>query len=261
MMHKKISIITVVFNDREGLKKTIESVISQTYKNIEYIIVDGGSEDGTVDVIKQNEEYISKWVSEPDEGIYDAMNKGIKMATGDWLNFLNAADIFISNTIVEEMVNVFDSSSIVYGNMIRTNGKKSYVTKGVCGNNIDAVDFMHKSVSHQAAFIRKEVFNKYGLYSTRYRLASDAEFFYRVLILNNESYKYIDKSVVVFSLGGASTKQKMLYDNERKMFLIESLGESAYNIYDELYWFRFCKTAVKIAKLKKYLKEIKNKYV
>lgn len=258
---RKISVITVVYNDCVGLEKTIQSVMSQTYNSIEYIVVDGGSTDGTVDIIKKYESFIGKWISEKDNGIYDAMNKGIQMSTGDWLNFLNASDYFISNTIVEDIAKHLDSSSIVYGNMIRTDGKRRYLTKGAHGNTLDAVDFMHSSISHQAAFIRKEVFQKYGFYSTNYRLASDAEFFYRVLVENKESFKYIDKPFVIFALGGASSKQQQLYNQERKDFLLKSLSESVYERYEELYWLRYCKTAVWLAKLKRMLRNFKHKYL
>ena len=104
----KISIVTVVFNDKKGLEKTIKNVSSQTYNNIEYIIIDGGSTDGTVDVIKKYESKISHWISEPDESHFDATNKGVDLATGQWINIMNAGDVFYSNDIVKE---VFDNGT------------------------------------------------------------------------------------------------------------------------------------------------------
>lgn len=255
-MSDLISIITVVFNDKQGLENTILSVMSQTYKYIEYIIIDGGSTDGTIDIIKKYQDKTDiLWISEPDNGIYDAMNKGIRMATGKWLNFMNAADVFANNKIVEQMVNEFDGSSIVYGNMLRTDGKKKILTKGTHGKNLDAFDFMHSSLCHQAAFIKRSIFQKYGDYTTKYRLASDAEFFFRVIIKNKETYKYVDRTIVIFALGGASSKQRALYDEERKGFLIDYMGESVYQRYEELYWFKYCKIAVILAKYKKNVRD------
>ena len=125
--YPKVSIITVVYNGIEFLEETIKSVIAQTYPNIEYIIVDGGSKDGTLDIIKKYEAHISKWISEPDKGIYDAMNKGIDLATGDWQNFLNAGDSFVDNNVLEKIFTTnLENITLVYGDIIaiRENGQK-----------------------------------------------------------------------------------------------------------------------------------------
>lgn len=260
-MGKLLSIITVVFNDNSGLEKTIQSVINQSFISIEYIVVDGGSTDETISVIKKHESNICRWVSEPDGGIYDAMNKGIRMASGEWLNFMNAGDVFASNTTIEEMVPYLKDVSILHGNMIRKDHKHQFLSRGAHGDNLDAFDFMHASLCHQATFIHRSLFQKYGGYSTMYKLASDAEFFFRMIIQNKESYKYIDKTVAVFELGGASTTRKELYDEERKSFLIDALGESTYNRFEELYLIKQCKTALKLAALKQFLKRLKHKFV
>lgn len=113
----KVSIVTINYNDAEGLEKTILSVINQTYKNIEFIIIDGGSNEENIDIIKKYEDKISYWISEPDKGVFDAMNKGIKQCTGDWVNFMNSADSFYNNTVIEDLT--FDESALIYGKTIK----------------------------------------------------------------------------------------------------------------------------------------------
>jgi glycosyltransferase len=116
----KASIITVTFNSQDTIKSTIESVINQTYNNIEYIIIDGGSTDATIDIIKRYESKIAKWISEKDEGIYDALNKGLRFATGDLVGFLHSDDIYENKNIISQIVNVFNKTNneIVYGDLI-----------------------------------------------------------------------------------------------------------------------------------------------
>ncbi len=118
MNQPKVSIVTVVYNDAKGLEKTIKSVINQTYKNVEFIIIDGGSTDGTVEIIKKYEDYIDYWVSEEDKGIYDAMNKGIKAATGTWINFMNAGDVFVDCEVLSSI------DFLAYQNLYLIYGKK-----------------------------------------------------------------------------------------------------------------------------------------
>ncbi|GHT63967.1 hypothetical protein AGMMS50239_20840 [Bacteroidia bacterium] len=126
MNNPKISIVTVTYNAVSVLEETILSIINQIYNNIEYIVIDGGSTDGTLDIIKKYEDRLSYWISEPDKGIYDAMNKGIDRASGDWINFMNAGDLFYSNTIIQELVDMHyfdDNEAIIYGNrLVNKNG-------------------------------------------------------------------------------------------------------------------------------------------
>ena len=240
----KVSIITVVYNDKLGLLETIQSVKRQTYKNLEYIVIDGGSNDGSQDIIRENEHFISKWISEPDNGIYDAMNKGIHLATGTWLNFLNAGDRFISEKSVEEIINNSYTEDIVYGSMVRFKGRYRYISRGMNKAHPTAFDFMHTSVGHQAAFIKSDVFDRVGLYDINYKLASDAKFFFDALIIHKIQAKYIDKPIVMFEIGGASTIHQDLYDEERQSFLINYMGEETYGLYEELYAYKKCPLAI-----------------
>lgn len=259
MKNPKISVVTVCYNAVNTIEKTILSVINQTYQNIEYIIIDGASTDGTVDMINKYVDKISYFVSEPDKGIYDAMNKGIDASSGEWINFMNAGDSFAEKNSIEFMSSFFYEAKIVFGNMLRTDGKHTILTKGAHGDNIDAFDFMHASVCHQAAFIKKELFINYGEYDLKYQLAADAEFFFRVLIREKVSYKYIDKTISVFALGGLSSIHHCVYDEERKKFLVDYLGVSTYNRFEELFWLKNCKTAVFVASVKNKIRNILKK--
>lgn len=115
----KISVVTVCYNAADTIEKTMLSVLNQTYHDIEYIIIDGGSTDGTVEIIRKYADRIAYWVSEPDKGIYDAMNKGIKVATGEWINFMNAGDSFVNSNVLDRLMNFHKDGLILYGNIIR----------------------------------------------------------------------------------------------------------------------------------------------
>jgi glycosyltransferase involved in cell wall biosynthesis len=198
----KISIITIVFNDAIGLEKTIKSVINQTYDNVEYIIIDGGSTDGTLDIIKKYESEVTYWVSEPDEGVYDAMNKGIDLVTGQWINFMNAGDIFYSNEVVKE---IFDNqqyqAKIIYGDHV--NDRNSYLEKVPA----KSVDNLWKGMvfCHQSAFIDAQYHKKHK-YSLQYSIAGDFDFFCNAF-KNKARFQHIDKTVSIFLMGGLSSVQ------------------------------------------------------
>jgi len=176
-----ITVITVVLNGEKTLEETIKSVISQTYPNVEYIIIDGGSTDGTLDIIKKYEDYIDYWVSEPDEGIYDAMNKGIAISFGEWLNMLNSGDLYYNSMVIENIYTK-EIDMDVYG----------IAGSWVCdyeGNIFlylpDPYKMLEKPgwhINHQAFFYRKITHKILGLYSTDYELTSDHEYFLRLLV-------------------------------------------------------------------------------
>lgn len=192
-MKDKVSVITVVFNGVDIIETTIKSVINQTYDNLEYIIIDGGSTDGTVDIIKKYEDKISFWISEPDKGIYDAMNKAIDRLNGLWVNFMNAGDYFYSNHSVDDIfrkVNNYSKYAAVYGDAEYRLKNFSYIRPAYdCDNN----HFM--PFSHQAAFVRADIAKK-NKFNLKYRIAADTEFFLR---LNREGYLLKHIEVIVCS--------------------------------------------------------------
>jgi glycosyltransferase involved in cell wall biosynthesis len=212
-----ITVITVVYNGAKHLEDTIKSVINQTYPNVEYIIIDGGSTDGTIDIIKKYEDYIDYWVSEPDKGIYDAMNKGIDLTAGQWINFMNAGDKFFNdNTIffIYQNVKSFDSNcDIVYGKAGVIDEKGELVSiQGL--NERESLRKLKKymSVPHQSTFYRLEFFKKIGKYDDNLKLAGD----YEILLRNykNLQIRFIDSILSLMLSNGIAAKLIDLTINE-----------------------------------------------
>lgn len=193
MSQDKVSVVTVVYNAVFVIEETIKSVLAQTYHNLEYIVIDGGSTDGTVELIRKYEDQISIFVSEPDKGIYDAMNKGIDRATGNWINFMNAGDHFYSSSVVSEVFDVpedYSKYATVYGDAEYRLKTFSYIRQGY---ECDRDHFM--PFSHQAAFTRADIAKK-NKFNLKYKIAADTEFFLR---LNREGYILKHVSVIVCS--------------------------------------------------------------
>lgn len=181
-----ITIITVCYNASSTIEQTILSVINQTYSNIEYIIIDGNSTDGTVDTIKKYENKISHWISEPDKGIYDAMNKGIKSATGEWINFMNSGDTFYSNTILNEIfLNSVFSCDVIYGNTNYIYSNGNVIKKA---GKITSKKYM--PFTHQSSFVKTSLLKSFG-FDCQYKICADRNFFYQ-LYLNKKKFKQID---------------------------------------------------------------------
>ncbi|MCD6317842.1 glycosyltransferase [Candidatus Aerophobetes bacterium] len=205
-----VSIITVVLNRKNTIEFAIKSVLSQTYPNIEYIIVDGGSTDGTIDVIKKYNKYISKWISEPDNGIYDGMNKGLKLAEGEIIGFLNSDDLYANENVIGTVVKAIEENSAdcCWGDLV-------YVDK----KNTDKIIRYWKSSEfkerkfkrgwmppHPTFFVKRWVYEKYGYFNLDFPIAADYELMLRLL----EKYKirscYVSKVLVKMRTGGKSNR-------------------------------------------------------
>jgi len=198
-----ITVVTVVRNGEKTLEETILSVINQTYTNIEYIIVDGASTDGTLDIVKKYEDRIDYWISEPDKGIYDAMNKGIDLATGDYIALLNSDDWY-DLVACELIVNkIIEKKADVYYAMMRIMNERKEVLY-IYGYTHNAL--FHNMISHPACFISKKIYSKYK-YDISYHSASDYDFIIRIYKLNACFY-FIEKSIVNFRTGGMSSSKK-----------------------------------------------------
>ena len=302
----KLSIITINYNNAEGLRKTMESVLAQTYTDIEYIIVDGVSTDGSVEVIREYEQTLAcslspfssrlKWISEPDNGIYNAMNKGIKIALGkrivnddhtsspnsliasspyrlsDYIQILNSGDILAADDVTERMFQAMgnrklaigndpnrptsDSApassplafrlspiqnrpAIFYGNMIKeyTDGRR---TKDTCGGGDYTPEsflyFYKGTLNHDCAYIRRDLFEKYGLYNEQMKICSDWEWYVRAIVLGGEKTVYTNIDVTVFDMTGISEsggKNKELILNERREYLESILPAAVLSDYDK----------------------------
>lgn len=201
-----ISIITVVFNDCKNITKTIESVISQSYSNFEFIIIDGGSKDGTVEIIKQYESYITHFVSEKDNGIYDAMNKGVHLAQAKYLYFLNSGDYFCNSDVLKRLkVHLDGSYDLVYGSIIKLfpNFEVSIASELVELKNA-------KMPPHQASCIKRDLFIELGYYDATFISSGDFDLMCKILTRNYCSKK-IDICVAYMLLGGMSSNKNISY--------------------------------------------------
>lgn len=233
----KISIITVNRNNAEGLEKTIQSVIEQTYTNIEFIVIDGASTDNSVDIIKQYSSKISLWISEEDTGIFNAMNKGITHATGDYCYFLNSADIFASKNVLST---IFESQTykapFINGHQINDFG--TYTQKVHCLNRkLTLFDFYWGTIKHQATFIRRDLFETYGQYDEKLKITSDWKFFLQTIGLHNEQPTFIDVDIVLFEWNGLSTNPQLAatHKRERALVLDECIPKSIQHDYEHFH--------------------------
>jgi glycosyltransferase involved in cell wall biosynthesis len=206
----KVSIITVTYNSQDTLQCTIDSVKNQSYKNIEYIIIDGNSNDNTVDIIKSNSDVVSYWISELDFGLYDAINKGIRVATGNIIGIINSDDYYkdehVISTIVDTFIKFNTDSVFSDGRYIsRKNLSKTirYYSSRIFRPSIFRWGFMPL---HTSFFVKKNHYDSFGLYKTDYKIAADFELLLRFLLIYRISYKYIPKDLIVMRMGGVSTK-------------------------------------------------------
>ncbi len=209
----KVSIITVTYNSANTLADTIQSVLAQTYRDIEYIIIDGGSKDSTLDIVRQYESDFEgrlKWISESDKGIYDAMNKGIRLATGDVVGILNSDDFYTSPNVVNQLVRYFDNSDIdaVYGDIHFVNSNclekcVRYYSSRRFHPRWLRFGFMP---AHPSFYLKKEIYDKVGGYKLDYKIGSDYEMMVRLFHCYKIKSTYIPMDFVTMRTGGASTK-------------------------------------------------------
>lgn len=236
MTEKSLSIITVNRNNDSGLKKTIESVISQTYSNFEFIIIDGASADSSTGLIREYAGYLSYWISEPDNGTYHAMNKGIKAAKGEYCLFLNSGDYLVDNNVLERIFSKETKADIISGNVLkmRSNNKFRRVSSP---ESVSLHKLCIHSLPHQASLIRRSLFDETGNYNESYMIASDWEFFLKALVIFEKSYQHISLDVSYFRIGGVSSSKENFdlafqesYDCLRRLFpkYVDDLMEYRY---------------------------------
>lgn len=221
----KISIVSINRNNAAGLEKTLQSVAAQTFKEFEYIVIDGASTDGSVEVIKRYESRFAhlKWVSEPDSGIYNAMNKGLRMASSEYVQILNSGDGLASNEVTERMLEALEKEgnpSILYGNMIKCfpDGRR-LTDKCFAGQEITMLEMFVGTLNHNPAYIRRDLFEKYGYYDEGLKIVSDWKWYLQAIILGGEQPQYVDLDVTLFDMEGISETNKELMQTERKMVL------------------------------------------
>lgn len=259
----KLSIITINYNNAEGLRNTLASVVAQTYRDIEHIIVDAASTDGSVEVIKdyvnkvKSEELRGKsvvWVSERDKGIYDGMNKGIRKATGDYAQILNSGDILAAPDVTERMVAALaqvksEEIGILYGNMIRDfgNGKTNRDTcLGEVRSKSEEVgaqevewtmdDFIKGTVNHDPTYIHRSLYEKYGLYDENLKICSDWKWFVNAVVFGGEKLYYVPIDVTIFDTTGISETNLEFREKERHAELEKMLPAAILKDYDRYHF-------------------------
>ncbi len=264
----KLSIITINYNNASGLRKTLASVASQTYRDIEHIIVDGGSTDGSVDVIRDYESANRSsihpltivWSSKKDKGIYNGMNIGIQRATGDYVQILNSGDLLAAPDVTERMMatlhntsnithntSVENRAAIFYGNMI----KKDYTTGKIIGKSREVEyslrNYYSGTMNHDCCYIRRDVYEKYGLYDENLKIVSDWKWFLQAIGLGNVKPVYVDIDVTIFDASGISESNLALRNQERRKVLEELLPPAILADYD-----KYAFPTTQIDRLKKY---------
>lgn len=212
----KLSIITINYNNAAGLKNTLDSVASQTCTDFEHIIVDGASTDGSVEIIREYEQFLAsnfsplasslKWISEKDTGIYNAMNKGVRLAQGEYTLMLNSGDYLVDEHVIEKVIPLLDGTDIIQGNTIEEYPDRIMRNRGYGKSDIDFFDVMKGYFLHQAAFCQRYLFDRYGMFDESYRIIGDTKFFMTCLGRENASFRYIDVDISNYDITGISSE-------------------------------------------------------
>lgn len=217
----KISIITICYNEPD-IKKTCESIVNQTYQDFEWIVIDGGSNEQTLDILNTYKSRINVFISEKDAGIYNAMNKGINLAKGDYLNFLNAGDTYYDNNSLSKASKYLDNIDIIFGDLkflqvgkYRRKFVKKYPDK------IEPGWFIDESLPHPSSFIKKELFDKFGLYNENYKIVSDWEKWIEFFEVNKCSYKHIPITISSYNCSGIASNSDALQQKERAEVILK----------------------------------------
>lgn len=263
-MNPTLSIITVNFNNRDGLQKTIDSVVAQSFRDFEWIVIDGGSTDGSRELLEQYAGHFSYWVSEQDKGVYNAMNKGVSIAHGDYLNFMNSGDIFADNNVLSKVFAEKHSEDILYGDWILQFADKEIHVSDP--NKLDLVNLFNECICHQSMFIKTELLREKG-YDETYSIMSDWKRWLEAII-SGKTGCYLPFLICVFDCSGRSfqynekywREEKRLFDEDLKQF--HALKRYARNediielhmFYDKsLHYARLLKKTLKLIKrLEKY---------
>ena len=206
------SVITVCYNEAESIKKTLDSIVSQTYPDYELIVVDGGSTDGSKDIIKQYESRLAWWCSEQDRGIYHAMNKGVTHATGNYIIFINAGDRFFDENVLMDVYNSKPHTDVIEGYVVR--GDKHIRLREKYDDIY--VHLFTDTLSHQGSFIKRELLLAHP-YDERYKIVADWKFWLEVLILEPGTYSFIDRDIAFYDTTGISSVREKVFEEREKV--------------------------------------------
>ena len=238
----KISIITVCYNSAATIEKTIKSLMAQTYRDIEYIVVDGDSNDSTLDIVKKYENQITKWISEPDNGLYDAINKGIAFATGDIIDVLNSDDIFTDNYVLENIAKFHLENSIdaSVGNIMQFNKNQKIVRKYSAENwrpDKLKIGFMP---AHPAIFFKRDLFEKFGYYHIDFISGADYELIIRFFLVHKITWKFSNITTTSMLIGGISSSgyksYKLISKEIKKALELNNIQFSYFKVLLRVIW-------------------------
>ena len=227
----KLSIITINYNNLEGLKKTADSILQQTWTDWEWIVIDGKSSDGSYDFIKQHENKIAYWCSEPDKGVYNAMNKGIRHAQGDYLIFMNSGDSFYDNEILNGVFSLNPQEDVLYGDWIQLFKDRNQEFKIYAPKEFSLYFIINDNICHQAIFVKRSLLQQKG-YDERYRLYADWAKWIE-LTLQGCSFRYVPFTICYYEMGGLSCQLTEYIEKEKRM-LQEALPQTMRNLQDLL---------------------------
>lgn len=227
-MNPKISIITITYNSEKTLEETIRSVVSQEYDNLEYIIIDGGSKDHTLDIVNKYQDKIAYVVSEPDKGISDAFNKGIKAATGEIIGILNSDDVMLPDTLHAIAENYYRTIDIYSLNVIIWDEKNNIKVQEIPDLKFSISKVGHH-IAHQGRFISKSAYEKYGMYDVRLKYMMDFDLLKRMYD-QKAVFKYIDHNASLYRMGGATSDDESKKLNDRRLVVLNN-GGSIYRYY------------------------------
>ena len=259
---KKLSIITINYNNATGLKKTLDSVAAQTCNDFEHIIVDGASTDGSVDVIREYEQKVTSnlshltsrliWLSEPDTGIYNAMNKGVRLAKGEYTLMLNSGDYLVNENVIMMILPFLDGTDIIQGNILSMIDGKTIINRGYGKSDISFIDAIGGHFLHQASFCKRALYDKYGYFDESYRINGDTVFYAKCLALGNATFRYMDGNIAFFDTTGISMDSEGKWSRLRKeederyaqlfscrMWNLHKYEEKKIKLYDKLHAHRW----------------------
>ena len=229
MYAMKFTVITINLNNVDGLRRTIKSVVSQTYDDYEYVIIDGGSTDGSVDIIKDYENKISYWVSENDRGIYHAMNKGVKVARGEYLIFINSGDMLYNDTVLSNVNQQIKNEDIIIGNVLAPN-TRTIISPPPLNGKLTMYHLFSGAIPHQGTFVKLALQQKHPFDETL-RIAADWKFFLQSIVFDNCSVKYINICVALYDTSGLSSQKPLAMREEKERVLAMYLPQRIIDDY------------------------------
>lgn len=230
-----LSVVTINWNNCEGLEKTIRSVISQNKQLYQFIIIDGGSIDGSVDVIHKYDKYIDYWVSESDKGVYNAMNKSLSHANGEYVIFMNSGDEFADKDVLDKVFGANIRTDFIFGGMIRTDHNQE-ISRSIPDKSVTLYTLLYRVICHQATFTKLSLFHELGGYDESIKISADWCFLFKSLILNNKTCSVVPVYICKYDITGMSAGSEALSKiNDEKFNYFKTHSPYLYDDYMKMH--------------------------